>query len=85
MHSRVIARNCSGGDNSVLTTNLRGRNVIENEVDSSLASFVHHAMAFLIIDFINVADFHALWPAIDHEADEGIRVDRNVDAVPVVE
>ena len=42
-------------------------------------------MAFLIIDFIYVADFHALWPAIDHEADEGIRVDRNVDAVPVVE
>ena len=68
-----------------LTTNFRGRNVIENEVDSSLASFVHHAMTFLIVDFIYVADFHALWPAIDHEPDEGIGVDRNVDAVSVVE
>ena len=42
-------------------------------------------MAFLIVDFIHAADFHALWPAIDHEPDEGIGVDRNVDAVSIVE
>ena len=60
-------------------------NVIENKIDSTFIPFVHHAMLFLVVNFIDVADGHALGAAVDHEAHSGIGINRYVDAMAVME
>lgn len=61
------------------------RNVIEYKVDPALVALVHHAVLFLVIDFIDVADRHSLGTAVDHETHSGIGINRNVNAMSVME
>ena len=60
------------------------RDVIENKVDPPLVTLVHHAVLFLIVDLIDIADRHFLRSAIDHEAHSRIGVNGNMYAMTVV-
>ena len=60
-------------------------NVIENKIDSTFIPFVHHAMLFLVVNFVDVTDGHALGAAVDHEPHSGIGIDRYVDAMAIME
>ena len=64
--------------------NFSRRDVVENKVDTPLVTLVHHAVLFLIVDLIDIADRHFLRSAIDHEAHSGICVNGNMDAMTVV-
>ena len=64
---------------------LRWGNVVEDKVDASFAALIHHAVLFLVVDLIDVANGHLLWPAVDHEAHPRVSVNRYVDAVTKVE
>ena len=64
---------------------LRWWDVIEDKVDPPLAPVVHHAVLFLVVDFIDVTNGHLLWSSVDHEAYPGVGIDGDVDAVTKVE
>ena len=58
------------------------RNIVEDEGNAVFAAFVHHAMCFLVIDFVSLANLKLVWATIDHEAHARVGGDRYVNTVP---
>jgi hypothetical protein len=61
------------------------RHVVEDKSDPVFGTLVHHAVVFLVIDFIGLANLQLVRPAIDHETDPGIGGNWDVDPVAPVE
>jgi len=59
--------------------------IIEDKCNAVFFTLVHHAMSFLIIDFISLTRLQLVRPAIDHEPDPSIGRDRDVYPVTNVE
>ena len=58
-----------------LSSALRRWDIVENERDSAILPFIHHAVGFLIIDFIGLTYLQLIGPSINHESDSWIRGD----------
>ena len=64
--------------------NICRRNVIKNKIDASLTAFVHDAVAFLIINLIDLTDLEPKGAPINHESYPRVSIDRDVDPVAVM-
>lgn len=64
---------------------MRRGQVVEDKGNPVFAACVHHAVVFLVVDLVSMADFEAMWFSIDHETHAGIGCDRHMDAVAVDE
>ena len=60
------------------------RHIIKDECDSPLLPFVHHAVGFLIIEFVGFSDLQLIGPTVYHKAHPGVGDYGNVDTVTVV-
>ena len=61
------------------------RDVVKNKINPALVAFIHDAVLFLVIDFVNVTNRHALGSPIDHEAHSGVGINRDVNPVTRME